>query len=110
MISRDIVTKIVRHFGSYWQISKAVEELLELAEVLIKDVNKAELDKDHLYEEIADVEIMIEQLKYIYKIDPEGLNQEIDRKIERTLQRIEDEGCPDCFRTYGRTDTSIGWR
>lgn len=96
MIEDKAIKEIVYHFGSYGQISKAVEELIELAEVLIKDVNKSELIRDHLYEELADVEIMLAQLKYIYNIDPEGLNQEIERKIERTLQRISDEGIVDC--------------
>ena len=96
MIDDNRIKEIVYHFGSYGQISKAVEELIELAEVLIKDVNKSELNRDHLYEEIADVEIMLAQIKCIYNIDPEGLNQEIDRKIERTLQRISDEGLVDC--------------
>jgi NTP pyrophosphatase (non-canonical NTP hydrolase) len=90
------IKEIVFYFGSRGQISKAVEELIELAEILIKDVNKSELNKDHLYEELADVEIMLAQLKYIYNIDPEGLNQEIDRKIERTIERITDEGIVDC--------------
>jgi len=96
MIDDNRIKEIVYHFGSYGQISKAVEELIELAEVLIKDVNKSELIRDHLYEELADVEIMLAQIKCIYNIDPEGLNQEIDRKIERTLQRISDEGLVDC--------------
>ena len=96
MIENIRIKEIVYHFGSYGQINKAVEELIELAEVLIKDVNKSELIRDHLYEELADVEIMLAQIKCIYNIDPEGLNQEIDRKIERTLQRISDEGLVDC--------------
>ena len=88
------LNKIIHHYGAYDQVNKAVEELIELAEVLIKDVNKSEMDKDSLYEELADVLIMLEQLKIIYNIDPEEVQQEIDRKVKRTLERIEVK--PDC--------------
>ena len=88
-VDGDKVLQIVKHYGLPAQKSKAVEELLELSEVLIKDINKNELIKDALYEELADVVIMMAQLMVIYHIDQEGLQQEIVRKIERTLERME---------------------
>lgn len=91
MIDKEKLKKIVEHFGAYRQISKAVEELIELSEVLIKDINKAELDKDKLYEEMADVMIMLAQLRIIYNIHPEEIQEEINRKIERTMERIKSE-------------------
>lgn len=90
-VDKDPVIQIVRYYGYRSQKSKAVEELLELSEVLIKDVNKHELDKDALYEELADVEIMLAQLMQIYDIDLEGLQQEIDRKLDRTIDRINEQ-------------------
>lgn len=86
--------QIVQYHGAEAQKSKAVEELLELSEVLIKDINKHELNKDALYEELADVEVMLEQLILIYDIDLEGLQQEVNRKISRTFDRMTLE--PDC--------------
>ena len=86
--------QIVKYHGAEAQKSKAVEELLELSEVLIKDINKHELNKDALYEELADVEVMLEQLILIYDIDLEGLQQEVDRKISRTFDRM--TLVPDC--------------
>ena len=77
------------YFGAYSQISKAIEELIELSEVLIKDINKAEVDKDSLYEELADVCVMFHQLKIIYNIDDTRLQEEANRKIDRTLQRMQ---------------------
>lgn len=81
---------IIRHYGLSAQTSKAVEELIELSEVLIKDMNKGDLDRNGLYEEIADVLIMIGQLKIIYNIDTAALQQVIDVKIDRTLERMDD--------------------
>lgn len=88
---RIVLKNIILHFGAYSQISKAIEELIELSEVLIKDINKAELDKKSLYEEIADVEIMLHQLSIIYNLDEGTLQEEANRKIKRTIQRISDE-------------------
>ena len=81
---------IIRHYGPSAQTSKAVEELIELSEVLIKDMNKGDLDRNGLYEEMADVLIMIGQLKIIYNIDTAALQQVIDMKIDRTLERMDD--------------------
>lgn len=95
MVDKNKVGQIVQHYGTQAQKSKAIEELLELSEVLIKDVNKGKVVLDCLYEEMADVYIMLKQLMIIYSIDPDDLQQEIDRKIERTFDRMK---CvdPDC--------------
>ena len=86
------LTAIIRHYGLSAQTSKAVEELIELSEVLIKDMNKGDLNRNGLYEEMADVLIMIGQLKIIYNIDTAALQQVIDMKIDRTLERMGE--CP----------------
>ena len=91
MVTNKDLEKIIEHYGAYPQISKAVEELIELSEVLIKDINKGVLNKNWILEEIADVTIMLEQLKIIYNIRLLDLNEEIDRKIERTMERIKSE-------------------
>ena len=85
---REKLKKIIHHYGAHPQISKAVEELIELSEVLIKDMNKGDLDRNGLYEEMADVLIMVEQLKIIYNIDTAALQKMIDMKIDRTLERM----------------------
>lgn len=90
IVEAEDLRKIIVHNGAFTQVNKAVEELIELSEILIKDVNKGEIDKEHLYEELADVYVMLEQLKIIYNIDEEGLQDIIDRKIKRTLDRIKD--------------------
>ena len=46
---------------------------------------------DSLYEEMADVEIMLAQLKIIYGINDEVLRNYKEQKIDRTLKRIDAE-------------------
>ena len=85
----DRVRTIASHYG-HAQIIKTVEELIELAEVLVKDYNKGSVDIDSLYEEIADVEIMLAQIKILYGINDEELREMINRKLNRTIRRMHD--------------------
>lgn len=87
---------IIKFYGGVAQERKAVEELIELAELLIKDVNKDDFDFDDICSEVADVYIMLAQIKIIFDIDDEFLQAEINRKIDRTLSRIENEAQTDC--------------
>ena len=88
------LNKIIETYGKHSQIAKAVEELIELSEVLVKYLNKGELDRDHLIEEMADVDVMMAQLMIIFGIDTESYQDEIAKKIDRTLERMKQE--PDC--------------
>ena len=61
-----ICKRAVEAFGKDTQILMYFEEAGELAQAISKD-KRGFKDKANIAEEIADVEIMLEQLKYIYK-------------------------------------------
>lgn len=44
---------------------------------------------NNLVEEIADVTIMLEQIKYLLSISDTDINEIIDQKLNRQLERIE---------------------
>lgn len=78
----------INTFGIPRQEDVAIEEMSELTKAIIKNrrsVTKSH--KDDIREEIADVFIMITQLKMMYG---ENIDKIIDRKIERLQQRLED--------------------
>lgn len=78
------IKSIVLHNGNGTQILKAKEELVELLQALSKN------DAGDIAEEIADVEIMLEQLKYIYACAPMvELIKEL--KVDRTLKIMSGE-------------------
>ena len=68
--------------GSVAKTSKAIEELAELIRALVRD------DEENLTEEIADVEIMIEQIMFIYGIDRQHVDVYKNSKVRRTLERL----------------------
>ena len=92
MISVDNsdLKRIVECFGSKKQTGIAQEELAELI-VAISKVNRYGLNifGDNLYEEIADVIVMIGQLRIIFDLDDALLQEWIDKKIDRTLKHVE---------------------
>lgn len=85
--TKQKLQEIINYFGEDNQKLKAIEELSELTIAIIDAKN----DKtENLIEEIADVEIMIRQLKMIYKIDKAEVKKAKQLKIERTLKMIEE--------------------
>lgn len=101
----DIVAeskKIAEHYGYEAQSNQLVEECAELIQAVSKyrrargkgqvTTEKEQMALDNLVEEIADVEIMLEQIKHLLQI-PEGDIQAIKLfKVNRTKERIAGKG------------------
>lgn len=84
MINKDL-KYIADHYGLEHQLGKCKEELNELIEAL------GSSSDTHLAEEIADVEIMISQIKYLRNIPTKRVDFVKKYKIQRQLSRIAKE-------------------
>lgn len=84
MFNKDL-KYIADHYGLKHQLAKYKEELNELIEAL------GGSSDTHLAEEIADVEIMISQIKYLRNIPDEQVDVIKQYKISRQLTRIAKE-------------------
>lgn len=87
----DSIKRIANHYGLKHQICKAKEELQELYTALLdyqEDDSKENLKA--IITEIADVEIMTAQLKYLLEINGEVDDEKLF-KINRQLKRMESE-------------------
>ena len=81
--------KIALHYGKVPQALKLFEEFGECEEALRGYINGTDT-KEHAIEEIADVEVMIDQFKYF--LDCEKQVEDIKRaKVDRQLLRMEAE-------------------
>ena len=78
---------ILQYYSGDKQMLKCVEELTELIEAIIKHINKGD-NRAAIFEEIVDVEIMLEQMRQIIPYGPNDFEDEIDRKLDRQLERI----------------------
>lgn len=93
MTSKETMHKAINTYGVENQIIKTVEELSELSQALCKFLSKpyTESDRtilDNIYEEIADVDIMLEQCKMIFYESEDKINDYKKEKIKRLERRL----------------------
>jgi hypothetical protein len=85
---QKIYEKALERWGELSQILVAIEEMAELQKELCKldrchDKNSKEVQLSCIADEMADVEIMLEQLKFIY-----SNNQEVEERKLYKLERL----------------------
>lgn len=79
--------KILKKFGKKRQWLKLSEEMIELLKSIIAYECRYESDTSNIIEEIADVEIMLDQMKRAYKIKCKDIKRIKKFKIKRTHRR-----------------------
>ena len=85
MQKKYLLEKAIKKWGKNAQVLMAVEEMSELTHELLADLRGRE---HNILEEMADVEIMLEQLKIIY-CNPSKLKFMIDSKMCRLQKNID---------------------
>ena len=87
-IETDTFTKAIGKYGEAHQLIVLFEEMSELQKEICKSFryNRESL-KEHIAEELADVEIMLEQTKMIYGIDEDVEGWRLD-KVVRLRERL----------------------
>ena len=83
------IEKTVKYYGTESQIIKAIEELSELQKELCKCLldGKSKQDLRPIIDELADVEIMCEQLRHIFRISIE-VDDRKEFKVDRLMKII----------------------
>ena len=103
----DELLSIISYYGADKQLKYFQTEVFELAEAIISyecavDSNHIhnckcpicydlESFKNHIAEEIADVSVMLAQFQYYFRIKTEDVGAIMESKINRQLERIEQE-------------------
>lgn len=79
--------QIAEHYGLRLQMRQLIEEMAELTQVICKSERyDIETVRDHLVEEVADVDIVLSQVKYL--LGDSEFDKIKDAKIKRQMQRI----------------------
>ena len=86
----NIYKKAIDHYGKEKQINQAIEELNELA-VSLNHIRRDKCDKSDLLGEIADVLIMIEQVRHIFDIPLADVKKAMDRREKFLSLKIDVE-------------------
>ena len=94
---REDLLKIIETYGTLNQLKHFQSEVYELTEAIFdyeytNKWNCADLEKhlkEHIVEEMADVQVMLEQFQYYYGIENYEIDLIMNKKINRQLERIE---------------------
>ena len=77
------------HYGYEPQSNMLVEEMAELTQAISKyRRNNSKNNFDNIIEEIADVEVMLHQIKHLLGINPKYVEQIKIEKVNRTEENI----------------------
>ena len=87
---------IAEHYGYQKQRIQTIQELSELTCLLARRPDQiAKMDyHTELIGEIADVTIMLEQLRLMLDIEPSKIKEMVQKKLARQMHRILEEGKP----------------
>lgn len=77
----------VKTFGTLPQIVMFMEEAAELTQALSKNIRGKD-NRSDIIEEMADVLIMVEQIKIIFEVDEKEIQDIIEVKLKRIEERI----------------------
>ena len=96
MDRQRILTKAIQRYGHTNQMVKAIEEMGELTRALSRQLTAESATemlkaRSGIVEEIADVEIMLEQLKMIFDIKPAEIEKEKEFKLVRLNARVDED-------------------
>ena len=91
MKSHQIETckSIANHYGREHQVLIAIEEMSELTKELCKYFRRFDRKKE-IVEEVADAQIMLEQLIELFGIEGD-VDKMVDYKLNRQIRRMEQE-------------------
>lgn len=82
MTYRQIIREAIRKNGKERQLIIAMEEMSELTKELSKHIRGYD-NRNNIVEELADCEVMFDQLKEIFEIKDDDVNLEKMRKARR---------------------------
>lgn len=93
-VRRELYKDIVSHYGTWFQMVKCMEECGELIQAISKYIGSdaSPEAEEHIIEEIADVQILLEQVMTMFKNGEDRVQLIMAEKIDRTLVRIGEGG------------------
>ena len=97
---KEKLLKIINHYGVMPQLKYFQSEVFELNEAIIRNkvyddvvdsdyINESQIK--HIAEEIADVQVMLDQFQHYYGIEDKEIEEIMEYKIYRQLGRIINE-------------------
>ena len=86
----DVFHETIKKWGSSMQLLMFIEESSELNKEIIKYF-RGDKNEHLILEEMADVYIMLEQMKFVFNFEKKKLQDIIDKKINRIERRLNEQ-------------------
>ena len=86
----DVFHETIKKWGSSMQLLMFIEESSELNKEIIKYF-RGDKNEHLILEEMADVYIMLEQMKFVFNFEEKKLQDIIDKKINRIERRLNEQ-------------------
>lgn len=83
----NVMIAALEYYGNNPQVDVAIEEMSELIKELLKN-RRGKENRSMIADEMADVYIMLEQLKFIFGINETEIRVNAEFKIQRLKNRI----------------------
>lgn len=108
---KEYILKIINHYGVKHQLKYFQSEVFELNESILANWYDVEGVTDvgyveHIREELADVMVMLKQFQYYYEIPDKEIEDVMKYKVQRQLERIENEEVNEDVRAMGEEKKS----
>ncbi len=97
---KDKLLKIIDYYGwdkqlkyihsEYFELDEAILDYENYIDLVDMELNTKTQLKNHIAEEIADVMVMLKQFQYAYNISDKYIEDMMNIKIDRQLDRIKD--------------------
>lgn len=91
-VDKDKLNLIIEHFGRLHQVVKLGEEIGELNKAILNFENGYTRTNNEITEEIADVYLLLEQVKLMYGLDKNEIRTVMQMKTDRTIDKYNIEG------------------
>lgn len=91
MDEKELIKKVLNRFGKKNQIIQFFEELNELG-CAVNHYRRGKIDKQFLVNEMADVNFMLNQIKYIYEITEEEIKEAYSYTKQRLIKKLQERG------------------
>lgn len=100
---KNDLLKIINNYGLIEQLKYFQSEVFDLNEAILRydeaaenffdgKYNNEEIEmKNHIKEAIADVFVMLKQFQYTFGFKDEKINEIVDYKVKRQLERMKNE-------------------
>lgn len=88
--SLKVLEQAILTYGKDAQLDMYIEEMSELIKEICKH-KRGKDNRDEIIDEMADVYIMLEQMKMIFDISEKQINEQIDFKVARLKGRLKND-------------------